>query len=219
MTLTDKELAWAAGLLLAAALVIAVAILGPKNSLKGRRGAPLPIRSLGKSPVLQLELARNEQDLRDILLVGDVEANFADARAGNRIDTWLFIPLYAGSLLLTGNLLARGEPDWPAVLLWFSVIAVSTIAICDWIENAAIERTLRHVEIDKAPHPGDARAISFPSLIKWNLLALVLLVYAVSALRQPGVGMRVFGLMLLAIGSLTAVRLVQYFRELGSASQ
>jgi hypothetical protein len=218
LSLSDKELAWAAGLLLVATLAVGAVLLGPKNSLQGRKGAPLPIKSLGNSPVIQLELARTEQDLRDILLVGDVHANVADARAGNRIDTWLFIPLYAGSMLLMGILLARGEPHWPSALLWFSVVGVSAIAIGDWVENAAIERTLRHIEASKTPHPGDAKAISIPSLVKWSLLALVLLIYAGSALRQPGWGMTSFGIALLALGCQILVRLALYFREAAAGS-
>ena len=56
--------------------------------------------------MFQLELARDEDDLRALLMTGDIRRNLADARAGNRLDTWLFIPAYAGFLLTSGISLA-----------------------------------------------------------------------------------------------------------------
>jgi hypothetical protein len=101
----------------------------------------------------------------------------------------------------------------PKALLWFSILAVSTIAISDWTENAGIERTLNHIEANNVPEPGDAKAIDSPSRIKWSLLAVVLLVYAISALQQPGLGIKVFGFALLAAGAILTWTLVAYFQE------
>ena len=214
-SLTRKELGLAAAVLLMAALIIGRFLIKPRNDLPGRGDAPLPIKSLGTAPILQLELARTEQDISAVLTKGDVKTNIADARAGNQMDTWLFIPLYSGSLLLMGISLTRGETRWPGALLWFSILAVCIIAICDWTENAGIERTLNHIEARSAPQPGDAHAIAFPSRIKWVLLAVVLLVYAISALLQPGLGLKLFGLALLAAGGFLTRTLVAYFQEAG----
>src|SRR5258706_403515 len=212
-SLTRKELGLAAALLLIAALAVGYFLIKPKNDLHGRGGAPLPMKSLGTAPILQLELARNEQDISEILTKGKVATNIADARAGNRYDTWLFIPLYAGSLLLMGISLSRGDTRWPKALLWFSILAVSTIAICDWTENAGIERTLNHIDATSAPQPGDAGAISLPGRTKWILITVVLLVYAISALPQPGLGVKLFGLALLATAGYIIWTLVAYFQE------
>ena len=46
-------------------------LLKPHNSLPGRGAKPLPIPNLVGGPVVQLELARSEQDIRDILMVGN----------------------------------------------------------------------------------------------------------------------------------------------------
>lgn len=211
--LTVKELVWATALLLVFALAVAVALLGPRNRLDGRRGAALPMKSLGSRPILQLELVRNEKEISDVLLAGDWRANVADARAGNRIDTWLFIPAYGGFLLLTAVLLARGGAPLGRGLFWFCMIAVCTLVVCDWIENAGIERALRHIEASGTPHPGDAAAIRLPACAKWVLLAVVLLVFAVSAFRQPGIPGRLFGVALLAAGAGIACTLFRYFRE------
>ncbi len=211
--LTSKELGLAAAALLIAALVIGITLIKPRNQLAGRGNEPLPMKSLGRAPILQLELVRNEGDISTILTKGDVKANVADARAGNRIDTWLFIPLYTGSFLLMGIFLTRGEARWPAVLLWFSILGACTIAACDWMENAGIERTLNHTERTGAPWPGDASAIAMPGRAKWILIAFVLLVYAISAVRQPGIGIKLFGLALLFAGLSTARTLVAYFQE------
>jgi hypothetical protein len=214
-SLTRTELGIAAAVLLIAALTIGRILIKPRNSLRGRGDAPLPMKSLGTAPVLQLELVRKDQDISAILTKGDVRANVADARAGNWIDTWLFIPLYASSLLLMGTFLTRGETRWPEALLWFSILAVCTIAICDWTENAGIERTLRHIEANNVPQAGDAKAIALPSRIKWILLAVVLLMYAISALLQPGLGLKLFGLVLLAAAGNLIRMLVAYFQEVG----
>jgi hypothetical protein len=214
-SLTRKELVFAAAALLIAAILAGRFLIKPKNDLPGRGGAPLPMKSLGTAPILQLELARNEQDISAIVTTGEVKTNIADARAGNRLDTWLFIPLYAGSLLLMGIFLSRGEIRWPGASLWFSILAVGTIAISDWTENAGIERTLQHIEANQAPQSGDAAAIAVPSRIKWILLAVVLLVYAICALLQPGVGVKLFGLALLAVAGFLIRTLVAYFQEAG----
>ncbi len=112
-SLTRKELGFAAAVLLIAAMLVGRFLIKPRNDLPGRGDVPLPMKSLGTAPILQLELARNEQDIAAILIKGEVKTNIADARAGNRLDTWLFIPLYAGSLLLTGIFLSRGETRRP----------------------------------------------------------------------------------------------------------
>jgi len=212
-SLTRTKLGLAAAVLLIAALIVGRVLIKPKNDLHGRGDAPLPIKSLGTAPILQLELARNEQDISAILTKGELKANIADARAGNRYDTWLFIPLYSSSLLLMGIFLTRGATRWPKALLWFSILAVSVIAISDWTENAGIDRTLNHLEANNAPQPGDAGAIALPGRTKWILLAVVLLVYAISALLQPGIGLKVFGLVLLAAAGYLTRTLVAYFLE------
>jgi len=173
------------------------------------------MKSLGK-PILQLELARNEDDIRAILMKGDKPRNLADARAGNLLDTWLFIPGYAGLLLTLGLLLARGTCR--DSLLIAALVLVPVIAIADWTENAGIERAIEHIAPDHGePHPGDAHRISTPSIVKWTLIAVVLLWYGVAGVISvpswyaawPGV----IATIALIAGFAEARQLAGYFRE------
>lgn len=65
-------------------------------------------------PILQLELARNENDIRRILLPEENPAgwkrNVADAAAGNRADSFLFIPCYTLLLAIAALRVLRGHP-------------------------------------------------------------------------------------------------------------
>src|SRR5947209_8385580 len=123
-------------LLIAAVVFLAIAaagarLIGPHNKLPGRNNAGLPIPRLGGAPILNVELARNEDDLRAVLMTGDTARNLDDARAGNRYDTWLFIPGYAGFLLTAGLLLARVNHSRIVLL---AALALSVVAIADWTE-------------------------------------------------------------------------------------
>src|SRR2546430_5794389 len=98
--LPNRVLVLAAIVLLLLAGLINALLLKPHNSLPGRGAKPLPIPNLVGGPVVQLELARSEQDIRDILMVGNTAQNVSDARAGNKYDTFLFIPAYSALLLV-----------------------------------------------------------------------------------------------------------------------
>ena len=82
------------------ASALASAKLSSYNRLTGRGGAPLPIAGLGDRPILHLELARSEDDLRAVLSPGDRAKNLSDTRAGNRIDSLYFVPAYATLLVV-----------------------------------------------------------------------------------------------------------------------
>jgi hypothetical protein len=81
--------------------------MAPHNKLRGRGGAPLPNPHLFGSPVLNLELVRTADDLRAIIMVGDVTRNVADARTGTLLDSFLFVPAYSGLLFCVGLMLSR----------------------------------------------------------------------------------------------------------------
>src|SRR5260370_21925304 len=96
-SISTPKLLFCAGICWLAA-VIGGLLITPHNRLPGRQGALLPMPVLGKAPILQVELARNNDDLRQVLMVGDVQQNLRDATTGNRLDTFLFIPAYTGLL-------------------------------------------------------------------------------------------------------------------------
>jgi hypothetical protein len=198
---------------------IGATVLAPFNALKGRACAKLPMQSLGDRPIIQVELARNEDDLRAIFRPpGIAEENFKqtirDARTGNKIDSLLFIPGYAGFLLTLGVLLARSEPRYARTLFLLAVIAVPLAALCDELENRGIEKTLQHFESAREPEAGDADRIAIPSIVKWVLLTLVLPAYGAIAIRSPQLWERfLLGAILLLAGLGQAVMLVQYAME------
>jgi hypothetical protein len=206
-------------LLLAA---IGSALIAPHNRLPGRGGAQLPMRSPSNQPILQIELARSESDLVEVLAAGDTNRNLEDAKSGNDLDTFLFIPSYAGLLISTGLLVAHRDRRWQPTLVLVAIIAVPAAAVCDWLENAGIASTISHFHSNGAPRPGDARRISRPSLTKWTILALVLLTYGISAGRglKPWyvarIGMAIIAVGGVTLGSLLCVMLIRYTLELNS---
>jgi hypothetical protein len=189
------------------------AMLGQFNRLPARGSAPLPIRSLGNQPILQIELPRDEADLRAVLSTGDLAANVRDARAGNRIDSSLFIPAYASLLAAIGVLLRRHSAARLRAIVLAALLMVPLIAVCDWVENEGISQTLDHFERSGAPHAGDAARIAYPSLAKWLLLSIVLLVFGIAAIVQPPVWRQGVGVLLLVLETLMTFTLARYALE------
>ena len=209
-SISTPKLLFCAGICLLVAVVGAL-LIAPHNRLPGRHGAELPIPVLGNSPILQVELARNEDDLRRVLMVGDNENNLRDATEGNRLDTFLFIPAYTGLLFLTGMLLTRTGSRLARVVFLLSVLAVPAIAVCDWMENLGIAKAIAHISQDGGPHDGDAVRISTPSFVKWALISAVLLIYgAAAAATKPQVWRLALALVLLATGLRLAITLSRY---------
>jgi hypothetical protein len=155
--------------------------MGPCNALRTRGSAKLPMRSLGGYPVLQIELARSESDLREIFQRGDTQKNLQDAAMGNNLDTFLFIPSYTGLLVLLGLLLRRSPRligHWPLLV---ALLLVPVITICDWGENWGIARAIHHMGVQGGPEPEDALKISTPSLVKWITTLIVLAAFGLEA--------------------------------------
>jgi hypothetical protein len=184
--MSDKRvIAAAVGLVIMT--VVVGALLGRFNRLPSRGNAPLPIRSLGNQPIIQIELARSEDDLRAVLSAGNRAANLRDVRTGNRIDSFLFIPAYAGLLTAFGVLLRRHSAARLRAFVVTALLLVPVIAVCDWVENGGISQTLDHFETSAGPHAGDAARIAYPSLAKW-LLDDRPARHGIAAVAEPGGG-------------------------------
>jgi hypothetical protein len=193
---------------------LAMLLIAPRNALKGRGSAKLPMRSLGEKPVLQIELARSEADLMQIFLVGNVEENLHDAAVGNNLDTFLFIPSYTGLLFMLCLLLSRfTRTSGHGPLLIAAVLLVPMIAICDWSENRGITRAIHHIEAQGSPEARDAIRISNPSLVKWTLTVLVLAVLGVEALYTNNWKWFPLAATLILLSSWIAFVLFAYARE------
>ncbi len=211
--LETRSLAYVAGGLMALAF-LAMLLIAPRNALKGRGSAQLPMHSLGNRPVLQIELARTEADLMQIFLVGNIQANLHDAAVGNNLDTFLFIPSYTGLLFTLCLLLSRfTRPSGHGSLLIAAILLVRVIAICDWSENWGITRAIHHIEAQGSPEAGDAVRISNPSLVKWTLTMLVLAVLGVEALYASNWKWFPLAAALILLSSWIAFVLSTYARE------
>jgi len=163
--------------------VVAIPV-GWYNQLRGRENAPLPIQSLGKIPILQVELAWNACQLNTVFKPEKLKDNpdalakiIRDARRGNWLDTWLFIPSYLVLLLSIGLGLLHGNHRWFLVLPLFA-------AVCDWKENSGITKVFNKLEAGGELQDTDATRISTPSFVKWVTLTPILLVYSVAAFRH-----------------------------------
>jgi hypothetical protein len=188
-------------------------LIAPYNALPGRGTEKLPMHSLGQKPILQIELSRNESDLAHILQRGDTSANLRDAMIGNNLDTFLFIPSYTGLLLCLTLLLSRFTKFTSPALPLAVLRRVPIIALSDWTENWGIARTIHHIKSEGAPTAGDALRISTPSLVKWTLTAIVLMVLGVEALYVRSWKWVPLAAVLIPLGSWIAVILSSYARE------
>ena len=129
------------------------------------------------SPVLALELARDPSDIDAVLQRGD--ASNPDPEKSNKairalfLNTVLdcfFIPLYAGYLILFG-FTYHPEGFARGVLIGVAIMT----GIFDYVENILMFGVLA----------GRAVPVYIPSLIKWALLALVLLVLGKLLVSRP----------------------------------
>jgi hypothetical protein len=127
----------------------------------------------------------------------------------------LFIPGYAGFLVIIDVLLARDEERVGRILTLAACVAVLIAAACDWAENYGISKTLDHIEHVGRPEPGDAKRISIPSVIKWSLLAGTMLFFGFTAVRRRAEWERfVLGAVFAVLGVGTVSMLGQYASQL-----
>jgi hypothetical protein len=209
------RLFWLVLLLLAAAACINGFLLRPHNTLPSRGSAPLPLPAVNGPPILKLELAWRDADVAQIVAPtparGATLANIADARAGNRFDTLLFVPCYSLLLIALGALAAAAGPGRDR---WFTAIVIGVIVVAagDWLENLGIARVLDHLSTGGV-QPGDARAISNPALVKWIALPVVLTLIAVHFFRARRWWTAGFGLVSIVLAGLIAVGFMAYARE------
>ena len=128
------------------------------------------------SPILALELSRNQSDI-DAVLQKNYDTNpdpqksvkARNALYRNTILDCVFIPLYSGYILLFG--LAYRPRSFDRFALIF--LAVGT-AVADYAENVRMFLAL----------DDRAQSVYIPSLIKWSLLGLALILLATLLLSR-----------------------------------
>jgi hypothetical protein len=131
------------------------------------------------SPVLALELSRTTDDVEKVLHrrggpAAIVERAIAALRRNTQLDL-VFIPLYVGYLILLARLFTASPPGIPVSRLrnWVTVAAVGA-GVFDYVEDWFMFSTL-----------GGAEPLEFePSVIKWLLLAVTLLLLGCCTVRS-----------------------------------
>jgi hypothetical protein len=197
--LTPRELWLTAGLLLVFVLLTGL-LIGPRNRLSSRGNADLPIDTLSKKPILQLELARNADDVKAILQPGDMRKNIADARAGNWFDLALFIPAYSMLFLCLALLSGRALPGHGTWIFRLALVLIIVIAAADYMEDIGIHRVLDLLASGAPVSNSDALRISTPGAIKWLLLTVLLCGLALANFFPPFLWHRV--VLAIALGAL-----------------
>lgn len=152
----------------------AMSQIGPYNRMKARTTG-LPIHSLPPRPVLQIEFARGPEDVESVLEVGhpSEEANIADMRAGNELDSTRLIPGYTLLLVALTLLIARGNRSTGVRLFRACVTVAIVIAVADFTENYGIARLLDALAAGTAITTGAVRLVAIPAFVKWTFLGLI----------------------------------------------
>jgi hypothetical protein len=209
-SLNNTKLLLIAGLLLLLILLTGGLLIGPRNKLPSRPSdVRLPIETLsGEKPILQLELARNAEDIKAILEPGDKQQNIADARAGNWYDMFPLIPAYTLQLLGLALLVSRALPKHGSWIFRLAVVLILVIAAADYLEDIGINRVLNLMA--SGTSVSDFDALSTPSIIKWLLLAVVLWGLGLASFWGPSKGYYVLAVLLLASGSWAGKLILPY---------
>jgi hypothetical protein len=153
------------------------------NKMSSRLEKPaLPIDSLPRRPVMQLEFVRGANDVRSILQVDSAaqSQNVADVRAGNDYDTRHLILRYAILLIVLTLLVSQGSKTIGDLVFLSGVVMVLLIAAADFWENVGIARILDSPAND-AVTGAASTLVSSAAFVKWVLLALLLIYLGVIA--------------------------------------
>jgi hypothetical protein len=179
------EWAVAAAVPLAIWLTVAVGASIDRFNAMPARTTRLPIESLPRKPVLQLEFARGSADVETILEVGrDTQArNVADVRRGNELDTWRLIPSYTLLFMLIALLIGQGSQRIGMRVFLVGAVVALIIAGFNWRENAGISRLLDS-PADQSVTSEAAARVAQSAFIKWVLIGIFFLGLGVAAYLQ-----------------------------------
>jgi hypothetical protein len=171
-------------LLLIAFVAIGQCALEPRNSMPHRVEAPLPLKSVGSNPGIQIQLSWRARQLACIFdprgTGESLQANVDDVAAGNAIDSFAVIPTY-GALLLALGALGFAAHERRRTWLFLAIAAfVSVVVVADWLENIGILELTRHFAGSPMHHAHptvpdlDAVDVSESALVKWSALVVAL---------------------------------------------
>lgn len=170
-----------------------VAILAPYSAVQGIvRTVPLPIDTLPKLPVVQLALARNQDDI-DIVLDRAHDSgkrNIADVRTGNVLDTILFVPGYSFFFIATIALIARSSGRAATFVFGAGVVLTAALAVADLAENQGIALALEAAERGQMISEMARQTMVAASLAKWTLLGSMFLFLGAATALQEGLWRR-----------------------------
>jgi hypothetical protein len=221
--LSVHVLSVAAALLLIALVAIAQCGLAPRNSLPHRPQAPLPLKSIGTNPGVQIQLSWQARQLAcifDPTGTGEgLTANLDDVGTVNAIDSFAFIPVYAvllATLAALGFVANERRHAWLFIAI---VAAAGVVTVADWLENVGILEVTRHLAgnpLHRAHpiHPDlDALDLSESALVKWSATVVVLGLIGAQFVMARRWWSWLLGLAACATAVLVASLLVGYARE------
>jgi hypothetical protein len=160
------------------------ASIEPYNEMRART-TRLPIESLPRKPVLQLEFARGSADVEAILEVGrgTQAQNVSDVRRGNELDSWRLIPSYTLLFVLISLLIGQGSERIGVRVFLVGAVVSLIIAGFDWRENAGISQLLDSPSDQSITSEAAAR-VAQSAFIKWVLIGIFFLGLGVAAYLQ-----------------------------------
>ena len=157
--------------------------IAPHNSVSSRLAKPrLPISSLPRLPVMQLEFVRGAEDGRAILQVGTdaEEKNVAAVKTGNDLDTRHLIPALRRAVGPPVAAHPQGSKSIGDLVFLAALLATAVIASADLLENSGIARILAAPADDDMTDRA-AVLVSAAAFVKWTLLGLLLIYLGVVA--------------------------------------
>lgn len=178
---------WAVAVAVPLAIWLTLAVgasIEPFNEMP-KRTTRLPIESLPRKPVLQLEFARGSADVETILEVGrETQArNVSDVRRGNELDTWRLIPSYTLLFILLSLLVGQGSQRIGLRVFLAGAAVALIIAGFDWRENSGITRLLDSPADPSITSEAAAR-VAHSAFFKWVLIGFFFIALGVAAYLQ-----------------------------------
>jgi hypothetical protein len=177
---TGQKLERWAGILAVLNLAV-IAILSGRPSFSN---ASRPVRGIS-NPVLAMEVVRNVQEVDAIL--SDAPSPDREAMRIKQYVDFAFIGAYGALFVLMSVLLM---PEGRAAAIAAMILGVAG-AIFDVIENLAILRVV-DTSLDRTTQAA-IDAIRYPSLVKWALASLTLVLLGILFARRRGIGARIVG--------------------------
>ncbi len=195
-------------------VAVAMVSIAPHNAMRGiARTSPLPIATLPERPVMQLAFARNQDDINNVLHVGQKtqQAAIVAVATGNIRDTVVLVPGYTLLLIALTLLIARASGPAGMTVFGAGLLLTIALALADFAENYGVAAALAAAQQGQAMSDAARRVMVAAAFSKWTLLALIGLGLGVAAaLHRRTWSRRVVAPVLLGLGVLLLARVARH---------